>query len=1584
MSLHQLEQTLAGAIQPNGSLSLTGDLLGAPALGDLIARLYPDTKTMTVAGAAVTLSSDGTQLMVSGTTTIGSIAGAATTVMLTEPGGTLQMQATVTLPAGTTLGTLFPALLDTTLIVVALTSGALILSSLPDADAGTGRTLDPGLSLTGVIDPVALLPYLAAVLPSGTQMALAGPIGDFALPLFDLTTVSVDAKLAGVPLPALSFEFQSVNIQNQPGDPIALGHAILIAGMTISGVTGTVRASLPSGGSLLTMDVGFVGLTLTSFEEVATFIGSVDPFDALPAPVKSEIDKVTDAFALTSLQLQIDMDMDKIAFPAVSLGVTVDLKGFEIFSLIPDLAVTELDLRLTVNNASNPVAVTYGAAATIEIDGSYHVILSFQSMSTGGYQLSVAQATDSVLHLTDVLKTFVPGLTGFPEFDVERFGLTILPDTNQYNFDAVIKSDWEIISTPSITLTEIDVAALYDPQLTPTTSGGIVGIFDMKVDSDPDNDIVITLSAVKPQGAEGWVLSGQTGPDQIIPVGNLFSAIANTFNSHPPVPGFLAGLGIENLDLQLNTADNSFHYGTQIIMPFSEDVVVTLTVLFDVEPLPSGTGYDTTLRGTIQVAQYRFDIVFDDKTAQSDTLIATFQPAGDGRDAVTLKELLAGISPEVAADVPIDIEIDLKDVKFVFYRDSQNRMAFGLDVGIPIYLSNIPFVGNKLPDDFTLAVTDLQGVYATAAFDKTVTGDINALLPDGVVPFPKDGLGAGVNITADVQVGGWTQHFQLAGTAPPSGNTPSPTPTPTPGASQGLVTPPAPTPAPAAKMGDDSYKWINVYKQIGIFQFDRIGAGYVDNRLTLALDAGVSLGPLTFSMIGLSVGSPLDKFSPVFLLNGLGLTFSKPPITIAGGFLKVKETQGTSYYGEVTVKVANIGFSALGGWSPDADPASFFIYANVEIPLGGPPYLQLKAIAGGIGINRSLILPTIDDLAGYILLPKNAPPAAATPVSTIQSVLPKLQKYFVDQPGEYWVAAGIEFSSFEMIEAFALVTVSFGVDFQLGVLGSVAATFPTEGTTPIAYIEADLIASFAPSSGLLSFEGVLSPQSYVLGGFVKVQGGFALCLWFSGDNAGDFVVSVGGYYPSFKRPDHYPNVPRIKIGYALGPVSVSGSAYFALTPAMLMAGFQMNAVFDAGPIRAWFDAGIDLLIAWSPFHYEADSYVSLGVSVDLGLFTVKLQAGADLFIWGPEFGGKADVDLDVVSFTINFGAAPAALKPVGWSSFQQSFLPPDTPAPSQSPVPSPAPIALAAMPGRSLRLAADPAPTPTTNIVKVTVSAGLVSTAVPGYDAIIAANGFSIDIATTIPANAARWQQPDDAEFDLQNDISAWSKAIPTPGQPFLTLPTGLETYSGTQVWYPTLDVAPMKKEDVTSELSIAVLKHDGDGFADPITDIRIAPVLLPSNTAMWKVQDVSSDPNLPALLPQSLVGLTLAPVPRRPDKVSAVPMIDLLFTHGNDTGFKYAKQAVVPGWTIALEPPDRGGANLKITLSGNGSHSLDNDAYHLQSLVDSWVAAQRAAVAADLVAAGFGTLPPDAINLATLANEKALTDWPMIRQLGA
>ena len=85
--------------------------------------------------------------------------------------------------------------------------------------------------------------------------------------------------------------------------------------------------------------------------------------------------------------------------------------------------------------------------------------------------------------------------------------------------------------------------------------------------------------------------------------------------------------------------------------------------------------------------------------------------------------------------------------------------------------------------------------------------------------------------------------------------------------------------------------------------------------------------------------------------------------------------------------------------------------------------------------------------------------------------------------------------------------------------------------------------------------------------------------------------------------------------------------------------------------------------------------ISLGASYRLHVgpisHTFTVHVGVSLSFWGPSFAGVANVDLDVVSFTISFGGGNPPIQPIPWSDFKNSFLPaPQTPSAAAGPAPA--------------------------------------------------------------------------------------------------------------------------------------------------------------------------------------------------------------------------------------------------------------------------------------------------------------------------
>jgi hypothetical protein len=242
----------------------------------------------------------------------------------------------------------------------------------------------------------------------------------------------------------------------------------------------------------------------------------------------------------------------------------------------------------------------------------------------------------------------------------------------------------------------------------------------------------------------------------------------------------------------------------------------------------------------------------------------------------------------------------------------------------------------------------------------------------------------------------------------------------------------------------------------------------------------------------------------------------------------------------------------------------------------------------------------------------------------------------------------------------ALLIVEFGDEFQIVLLGLSTMRLPKTGDAVYAYVELQLRAVFKPQEGFFGLTAILSSNSFVIDPACHLTGGFAFYLWFGDNpNAGQFVITIGGYHPAFKPPDYFPTVPRLGFNWAVSDVvSIKGNAYFALTTSCIMAGGGLEVLYHSGDLRAWFTAQADLLISWHPFFFKASISVDIGVSYRLNLLfctkTISISIGASVDLWGPPTGGIVHVHLWVISFSVGFGSNSAgqqndALK---WDGFK--------------------------------------------------------------------------------------------------------------------------------------------------------------------------------------------------------------------------------------------------------------------------------------------------------------------------------------------
>ena len=699
----------------------------------------------------------------------------------------------------------------------------------------------------------------------------------------------------------------------------------------------------------------------------------------------------------------------------------------------------------------------------------------------------------------------------------------------------------------------------------------------------------------------------------------------------------------------------------------------------------------------------------------------------DGEPILFNKAFVQAISTNTAEFLPEGLEIEVKDVVFATSKNlGTSKLIFAMSFGKELSLAKLPFIGDKFPKDQMMGVDGFQFIVSSADCAEWEVQAINQLLAEDTMALPKV-LSVGMNFSADVQISGMKERLCLAATeekysAPEqviSGSTELVSATPI--VPQREIT----------QLG--MTKWISVNKNLGALTIKRVGARYYNKKFHLMIDTKLKMGAMTLTLEGVSAGSKIRPFKPEFNLDGIGLSYKKGLTQVSGSLLR--NAIDNSYKGMALIKTASMSLSASGAYKNINGVPSVFIYGVVSKAVGvGPAWFYVTGMAVGFGYNRSIKVPDVKDIEKFPLV------AVATgeksygddPLTALRS----MQSHIPTSVGDMCLAVGIKFTTFKQINSFALMILNLTGKVKLDVIGISKLRLPSQGK-PLAEIVMAYKATYDFYENALKVDGVITPSSYIIDKKCKLSGNFAFYTWAAGPHAGDFVLSMGGYHPSFKKPAHYPSVPRLALHWKINEyLNVTGNMYYAMVPSGMMAGGRLEALFSfkkstkfnikllgvkvagvslSGEVRASFVVAADFIIAWMPYAYEAALRVGIGIKVkfkgtayvNLMFKTVRksvsksfnLNISTGVSIWGPEFSGIAHVDWKIVSFDIKFGnqSKPAA-KALCWSGFKEAFLPPPN------------------------------------EILSVAINDGLLKTLDSGMSVINPAN-LAISVNSTIPAN---------------------------------------------------------------------------------------------------------------------------------------------------------------------------------------------------------------------------------------------------------
>lgn len=706
--------------------------------------------------------------------------------------------------------------------------------------------------------------------------------------------------------------------------------------------------------------------------------------------------------------------------------------------------------------------------------------------------------------------------------------------------------------------------------------------------------------------------------------------------------------------------------------------------------------FDFEISLALSLSNYQFNLELI-KRNNSIFFVAAFKA---DKQEITVRDLVKCISEELAKDIPESLKIKLNHILFVYCRDNaldripkeiqlsqkitdnqilqnslnSNKFLFGLDLSAKINLSELPLVGQKLPANFTFSLESLKLLLASGDFSeiadlKEQNNSSSAISHLKDIPS----LNKGFIISIKMKLAEQEYSFSL----PPQKSQKALPPTPK---TQPNQTTPQPaqssTSSPIQPTSDNSTLWYDLEKTFGPMRFKRIGLQWVSAEQTifLLLDASLSVCNLTVTVDGLAVGYSLKKSEVKYKLRGLAIDYKNSTNTfqLGGAFLwqelteKEKEIYSFKVAGGLILKTQAFTIAAIGAYAQfKSGDCSILIYAVLDKTLGGYPAFFVTGLALGFGYNRAFKKPELDNLKEFPLVKLAI--TEDKKAGDLLTGLGTLDSYLPPQQGSFFLAIGVKFTTYKLIDSFLLLVVSLSDKWEFHILGISTLILPPSIANktliePIAKIELGFTATFNPDEGTLKVLGKILPGSYIFSPEVKLSGGFAFYAWFTGEHKGDFVLTLGGYHPDFKVPAHYPQVEGI--GFNLANVnginlSIKGTTYLAVIPSGIMAGGCWEATYNSDTLRASFNANVNLLIAWQPFHYDAWSNLNVHAEhnfTGIGGWETH-DVSASLHIWGPEFSGEVKIDLGVTSETFTFGNASKDTPTITWEDFQKSFLP---------------------------------------------------------------------------------------------------------------------------------------------------------------------------------------------------------------------------------------------------------------------------------------------------------------------------------------
>jgi hypothetical protein len=414
---------------------------------------------------------------------------------------------------------------------------------------------------------------------------------------------------------------------------------------------------------------------------------------------------------------------------------------------------------------------------------------------------------------------------------------------------------------------------------------------------------------------------------------------------------------------------------------------------------------------------------------------------------------------------------------------------------------------------------------------------------------------------------------------------------------------------------------IPIHKDLGLINFDSVKWDYgpvtkgnlLGGYLKVLSTFTSKIGPLIVSVKNIGLGIEVTTPNQEGDLSSTDFSYGfKPPKGVAlrieseiisgGGFLEL-DFDNHRYAGVLAFKIPlekrEIGLVAVGLVNtllPNGEKGfsmliSIGVFFNPAVPLSFG--FTLNAVGGLIGIHRTMKVDILRDriqngAVKSIMFPENVIENASKIISDLREVFPSQKKHYVIAP---FFKFG--YSTPVVLEVDLGILVELPFKGRLILLGSLGVYLPNKDAAKrLGEIHVDIFGDFNFAASYILIEGRLRDSNLV---GISLTGGFAFMLDCGGRP--QFLLSVGGYHPRYKKPDRFPEIPRVTALIKSGDdIRLSCQYYQAITSNSYQIGFSAELVVKKGNVRAYGFLGFDALLQFDPFYFEVDIRISVEIS----------------------------------------------------------------------------------------------------------------------------------------------------------------------------------------------------------------------------------------------------------------------------------------------------------------------------------------------------------------------------------------------------